>query len=1265
MNKLTMRFVSVAVLMLALFLCMFSAAAYDAPDVNVDCGGVELKFRFDNVSKTAQLRGFVDPPGPTAVNVPSAITHDGETYTVDSVSMSGYSRITNVTALTLPDSVKEISGSFGILKSITGFTVPGSVKNFSAQFNGCTSLEKLVFSEGVETISSSMLVNDCTSLTEISLPSTLRSITNTGVFAGATALKSISLPEGVELNPDSAFSGCAALESVELPSNLNRIGSAMFEGCTSLKTVTGGGTLTDIGANAFDGCTALVSIPSLDAVTSVDRYAFNECQNLHASIDLTKLESVGMYAFNQCYYFTGGLDLSSFDTIPDYAFAYFGYFSGGTGELKLSDDLNSIGDGALMFITTTNDLVLPEGLKNIGSYAFYSSKLGSGKLTLPDSLASLGASAFEGTQFTELHIGSGLESIPAEAFAGMPLTSVTIDASKEDITIASDAFPDNVTPVYTVPSVEDNETVDGETSIHDAVKTSGTVVLKKDIKLTSPIVIESGVSVTLRSDEPHIITADSSKSLPCLIEVEEGGSLTLEGALTLNGRYVSVQYQGGVVICAGELELKEGAAIEGARFAAQEGGTVRVTGRFTMSGGEISGNSYTGPYVSSSSGVLVASGGKFELTGGSISGNSGFLGSGVMVMSGDPEVRASFVMRGGEISGNSSAPGVSSEAAGAVFVYGYSDFDMYGGDIRGNTVKGGPGGGVCVLDPGVKYSDGTPQNTSFTMYGGRICNNSSTNAGGGIYSFSDSVLLLCGEISGNRSNTLGGGVYSEGNTTGYSTIHMANVLVTGNSASNQGGGLWLCPTGMGEVYATGGAAILNNRAEGAGDDVIISGAGGGAGHYLSLADRLPGGGSVSWYKDGATYGEALPGQWPAVDPSVPRFDTADPGEALSIVGEDSIALKARMTTGAEAAARAQAKLLITGNSAEMGGGIAANGGVVIGENRDTQEISVKKVWQGVGQESPVTVRIFADGHEIDSLVLSRANDWEGTITGLPADLGEISAEEQPLKGSTADIDIQRTASGWAVTVTNTFSPATPRPEQPPEETKPGLPGDLNTVDHFGYLIGYEDGSVRPDGGITRAETATIFFRLLTDEAREAYWCETNPYSDVNAGDWFNNAVSTLSNMGILGGYEDGSFRPNAGITRAEFAKIAVSFFELGEVSGGSSFADVVPGAWYASYVSAAVQLGLVEGYEGGVFRPEAGITRAEAATIINRTLGRDPVKEGLLPRSEMNIWPDNPENAWFYAQMQEATNSHEYTRAASGEFWTKKLPERDWDALEY
>ena len=239
-----------------------------------------------------------------------------------------------------------------------------------------------------------------------------------------------------------------------------------------------------------------------------------------------------------------------------------------------------------------------------------------------------------------------------------------------------------------------------------------------------------------------------------------------------------------------------------------------------------------------------------------------------------------------------------------------------------------------------------------------------------------------------------------------------------------------------------------------------------------------------------------------------------------------------------------------------------------------------------------------------------------------------------------------------------------------EDDEDDSPDDLNTEDHYAYLIGFTDGTIRPEAEITRAEVATIFFRLLTDEAREQYWSQTNPYPDVDSDDWYNNAISTLTNMGILTGYDNGSFGPTDSITRAEFTTIAVRFFQSAYDHGYTGgYSDVDGTEWYARYIAAATALGLVEGMPDGTFRPLASITRAEAATIVNRTLGRAPHEDHLLPWAQMITWPDNSNaQAWYYEAMQEATNSHDYTWTTEDgkdvEAWTGKLAERDWAALE-
>ena len=225
---------------------------------------------------------------------------------------------------------------------------------------------------------------------------------------------------------------------------------------------------------------------------------------------------------------------------------------------------------------------------------------------------------------------------------------------------------------------------------------------------------------------------------------------------------------------------------------------------------------------------------------------------------------------------------------------------------------------------------------------------------------------------------------------------------------------------------------------------------------------------------------------------------------------------------------------------------------------------------------------------------------------------------------------------------------------------------LNTDDHFAYIIGYPDGTVQPNGQITRAEATTIFFRLLTDESREQFWSTSNVYPDVKAGQWYNNAISTMTKAGIVDGYPDGTFRPDAPITRAEMAKIISLFAKLDKSE--RRFSDIA-GHWAEAYIRLAAGNGWIAGYPDGTFGPQRNITRAETATMINRVLDRVPSEEShLLSRDVMQIWPDANPGDWFYLAMQEATNSHDYERnakwAAADEQWTALRETRDWKALE-
>ena len=225
------------------------------------------------------------------------------------------------------------------------------------------------------------------------------------------------------------------------------------------------------------------------------------------------------------------------------------------------------------------------------------------------------------------------------------------------------------------------------------------------------------------------------------------------------------------------------------------------------------------------------------------------------------------------------------------------------------------------------------------------------------------------------------------------------------------------------------------------------------------------------------------------------------------------------------------------------------------------------------------------------------------------------------------------------------------------------PDLLNDSDHFAYVIGYKDGNVRPYGLISRAETTTIFFRLLKDSVRDGNLLTSNTYTDVADDYWANTAISTMTGLGIVQGRSADTFDPKAPITRAQFAAICARF-DTGKSSGTQTFTDI-KGHWAEKYIERAAELGWIKGFEDGTFRPDTYITRAQAMTMINRVLNRIPEENSDL-LAGMNTWPDCTPSDWFYLAVQEATNSHDFKhKAGNYETWTGMNKNPDWTRYEH
>lgn len=320
------------------------------------------------------------------------------------------------------------------------------------------------------------------------------------------------------------------------------------------------------------------------------------------------------------------------------------------------------------------------------------------------------------------------------------------------------------------------------------------------------------------------------------------------------------------------------------------------------------------------------------------------------------------------------------------------------------------------------------------------------------------------------------------------------------------------------------------------------------------------------------------------------------------------------------------------------------------------KVVVKDV-QTVGANDTEVVEI-PYGVEKQKFEMEAADGWkldkvEVTINGKTENLGDVDKyemDESLIDGAVLKAVFVKDNDGGS------GGGGSHRPNNKPDETPEALNGD----DHFDYVVGYSDGLVHPERNITRAEVASIFFRLLQDDVREKNLTDQNPFNDVFTDDWFNVAVSTMYDMDIVYGRDNNNFDPNAYITRAEFAAIAARFDSEG-YSGENLFTDI-DGHWAANQINRAAEKGWISGYPDGTFGPDRYITRAEAVTMINRVLNRLPESADAL-HEDMKVFVDNADtNAWYYLAIQEATSSHEYKKDKDGvyETWTDVLPARDW-----
>ena len=535
-----------------------------------------------------------------------------------------------------------------------------------------------------------------------------------------------------------------------------------------------------------------------------------------------------------------------------------------------------------------------------------------------------------------------------------------------------------------------------------------------------------------------------------VLTIGAGAKFVMAGG-TIQDSTVDNALGGAVTVANGATgELRDG-AIQNTTLTNQYSGSVMVRNAdFTMTGGTITGGDASS--ISSSGGLMLyARDPKGETTtatmnGGYITNNKAVDGAGVHVYAGNPNFddsksKADFTFNGGSITNN-----VASESGGGIYVTWNGNVVMNNGIIKNNTA-GIAGGGVATYDQfvgvvkgqKVPYSRvGAPWNNwpniyraGFTMNGGSIEQNKATSngtnklgdkgVGAGVYIASANVTLNAGEIINNTANDQGGAVYVA--SVPY-VLHINNALIKDNTATVIGGGAWFCPTGVAEFHSKNGVAFFNNTANGAGDEIAtVRGAGESAG--ATISDYMLGGASAHWTKDGAVTIN-LPSILGEADPAAARHTTE---EVSNIVNNtDMLALESNLRYSSIAAAQNKAQLIISGNTAQRGGGIGSNGTVITGEE-GTQDVTVKKVWDTSANPDAVipeklTVYLVADGYRVDSVELSAANNWEHTFTGLPDNV-TLTFEESAPTGWTAQTP---EVNGNVTTLTNKAdAPVTPTP----------------------------------------------------------------------------------------------------------------------------------------------------------------------------------------------------------------------------------------------
>ena len=772
-----------------------------------------------------------------------------------------------------------------------------------------------------------------------------------------------------------------------------------------------------------------------------------------------------------------------------------------------------------------------------------------------------------------------------------------------------------------------------------------------------------------------------------------GVKITMEdGAVIRNNTNRNYELGGGILLGNGSIFTMNGGEISG--NTANGGGGVAIIGStMVMNGGKISNNStykttgqgsygagvYVADYANASGGDILfkPKPASFEMNGGKITGNKALdYGGGILTFPQQGEKITININKNGEISENQVTKG--SGGAIAAF-FGVTELNVNGGTLTKNSAKN-YGGGVFLY-----------QATNATISKGMISENKAYK-GGGVCLYYNSAAKQTGGSIENNVAVEGGGVY------GGTYTMTGGVIKDNNNSLTDEERLWRDGDGVyvGIAFNLGDAAEISTN-----NDVYLEKGAREAkeGRYINVISSYTG---ASTAKPIQIHSEDVTVEGAEIGTQLVRYTAVAGGEAAAaqadangifvpswkmqkglVIGQSKAAGKTDWMTYVPSI-RIQYQWVSTDNPSDVtppADDYIRTGTAYTAKAQEATHQGYS--FKGWFTDDACTLS-YTDGTVLstDTILYGK---WEKIATPPSSggggshvtkyyilhyeSNGGTKYEDEKYKKNTVVIldkipkRVGYTFTGWyadkELTDKITSVKMTSDKTVYAGWKATDVPETLNSDNHFAYIVGYEDGLVRPNADITRAEVAAIFFRLLKDDVRDDNLTANSVFTDVAFGKWYNKSISTMAKIGIVKGRTANAFAPNAPITRAEFAAIC-SRFDRSNVEIKSDFNDI-SGHWAEKEIRRAASLGWIKGYADGSFKPDQNITRAEAASMINRMLHRLPeTVDDLL--DGMIQWPDNQPNDWYYINMQEATNSHDFKQKGEiNEYWTKLTANPDWD----